>query len=139
MGDLVITYNYTKVDGFVMSDKERPLGITILGALWIILGLLYFAIGMGFAFMGVVLSGLLGTLGGVFVLIGIVDFVLGVGCFMAWPLIWTVSVAFTVLHIIIGIVSLLTTGIGALLGLIIPFIILYYLLQPHVKAYFGKS
>ena len=101
--------------------------------------MLYFAIGMGFSVIGVVYSGFIGTLGGVMVLIGLVDFVLGVGCFMAWPWVWTVSVAFTVLHLIIGIVSLLTTGIGALLGLIIPFIILYYLLQPHVKAYFGKS
>ena len=118
---------------------ERPLGITILGALWIILGLLYFAIGMGFAFMGVVISGLLGSLGGILILVGLVDFVLGIGCYMAWPWVWTVSVVFTALHILIGIASLLTTGIGALLGLIIPFIIIYYLFQPHVKAYFGKT
>lgn len=115
---------------------ERPLG---LGALWIILGLLYLAIGMGLAFMGVVIPGLIGSVGGVFVLIGLVDLVLGFGCFMVWPWVWTAGVAFTALHIIIGIASLLLTGIGALLGLIIPFIILYYLLQPHVKAYFGKT
>ena len=97
----VTTFNCQQIDGILMT--ERPLGITILGALWIILGLVYFAIGMGFAFMGIVISGLLGSVGGIFVLIGIVDFVLGVGCFMAWPWVSTVSVAFTVLHIIIGI------------------------------------
>ncbi len=114
---------------------ERPLGISILGGLWIILGLLYFAVGMGFSFFG----GLIESIAGVFIIVGLVDFVLGVGCFMAWPWVWTASVAFTALHIIIGVASLLTTGIGALLGLIIPFIILYYLFQPHVKAYFGKA
>ena len=134
VGDRVTTYNYPRVDGFLMT--ERPYG---LGALWIILGLLYLAIGFGFSFIGVVYSGLIGTFGGILVLVGLVDFVLGIGCFMTWPWIWTAGVAFTALHLIIGIVSLLTTGFGALLLLFIPFIILYYLLQPHVKAYFKKA
>ncbi len=118
-----------------MSGRQRPYGITILGALWIILGLIYLAIGMGFSFFG----GLIGSVAGVFVFIGLIDFVLGVGCFTGWPWVWTASVVFTGLHLILGIASLIVTGWGALLGLIIPFIILYYLFQSHVKAYFGKA
>ncbi len=118
-----------------MSGKERPYGVTALGGLWIILGLIYFAIGMGFSFFG----GIIGSVAGVAVFIGIIDFILGIGCFMAWPGIWTAGVVFTAIHIVLGIISLFTTGYGALLGLIIPFIILYYLLQPHVRAAFKKA
>jgi hypothetical protein len=119
---------------------ERPLGVTILGILWILGGLLALLAGLGIAAIGTVLAGPIGlAIGVVFIIVGLVDLALGVGCFKAWPWVWTVGVVFSIISIIIGLYSLVTTGIGALLGLIIPVIILYYLFQPNVKAYFGKS
>ena len=57
----------------------------------------------------------------------------------AWPWVWTVGVIFSAISIHIGIMNLFSQGAGALLGIIIAAIILYYLFQPQVKAYFGKT
>ena len=119
----------------------RPLGVTILGILWIIGGL--FAI-FGGVIGGSILSvagfgGMGAALGVTAFIIGIIDLLLGIGCFKAWSWVWIVGVIFSAISILIGIVSLLTTGLSALLGIIIAAIILYYLFQPQVKAYFGKS
>lgn len=120
---------------------ERPLGVTILGVLWIIGGL--FAI-IGGIVGGAILSmaglgGLGAAIGVIAFIIGIIDLLLGIGCFKAWPWVWIVGVIFSAISVLIGIVSLFTTGLSALLGIIIAAIILYYLFQPQVKAYFGKT
>ena len=85
------------------------------------------------------LGGIGAAIGVVFFIIGIVDVLLGVGCFMAWSWVWIVGIIFSAISILIGLVSLFTTGINALFGIIISAIILWYLFQPQVKAYFGTS
>jgi|MTBAKMStandDraft_1061839.scaffolds.fasta_scaffold19980_2 uncharacterized membrane protein HdeD (DUF308 family) len=136
---LHITTNiYHEIDAFVMS--ERPLGVTIIGILWIIGGIFGLLAGAGFIAMGTVFFGPFGLLFGViFIIIGIIEIVLGYGCFQAWPWVWTVGVILTIISLVLGIGSLLATGAGALLSIVIAGIILYYLFQPHVKAYFGKA
>lgn len=121
--------------------SERPLGVTIIGILWIIGGLLAIFAGIiGGAILSVAgLGGLGAAIGIVAFIVGVVYLILGVGCFMAWPWVWTVGVIFSALSILIGIINLFSQGASALLGIIIAAIILYYLFQPQVKAYFGKS
>jgi hypothetical protein len=119
-----------------MADKERPLGVTIIGILWIIGGLLYLAGGTGLAFLAGPFGAGFGT---VMVILGLIYILLGIGCFMAWPWVWTIGVILTIIGLLIGIASLFTTGFGALLTIIIAAIILYYLFQPHVRAYFSKA
>ncbi|MEI6840681.1 MAG: hypothetical protein WCK53_05420 [Methanomicrobiales archaeon] len=121
--------------------SERPLGVTILGILWIIGGLFAIIGGIiGGAILSVAGFGDLGAAIGIIVfIIGIIDLLLGIGCFKAWPWVWIVGVIFSAISILTGIGSLFTAGAGALLGIIIAAIILYYLFQPQVKAYFGKS
>lgn len=119
---------------------ERPLGVTIIGILWLIGGILALLGGLGIAALGGVFLGAFGAvIGFFFVIVGIIDIILGIGCFKAWPWVWTVGVIISILSIIAGIASLITSGAGALLGIVISGIILYYLFQPHVKAYFGKA
>ena len=119
---------------------ERPLGVTILGILWIIIGLLALLGGLGVAVVGTLLAGIFGLIiGFVLVIIGIIDLALGIGCFKAWPWVWTIGVILSILNIVIGLVSLLTSGAGALISIIIAVVILYYLYQPQVKAYFGQK
>ena len=121
--------------------SERPLGVTILGILWIIGGLFAIIGGIiGGAILSVAGFGDLGAAIGIIVfIIGVIDLLLGIGCFKAWPWVWIVGVIFSAISILTGIGSLFTAGAGALLGIIIAAIILYYLFQPQVKAYFGKS
>jgi hypothetical protein len=132
------TFKPSEVEEFLMS--ERPLGVTILGILWIIGGLLALLGGLGIAAIGTILAGAIGlVIGIVFIIIGLVDLALGVGCFKAWPWVWTVGVIFSIISILIGLVSLVTSGFSAIVGIIIAAIILYYLFQPQVKTYFGKA
>jgi len=119
--------------------SERPLGVTILGVLWIIGGVLAIIGGIiGGAILSIVgLGGLGAAIGITLFVIGIIDLLLGIGCFKAWPWVWIVGVIISAISILIGIASLFTTGASALLGIVISAIILYYLFQPQVKAYFG--
>ena len=121
--------------------SQRPLGVTIIGILWILGGLLMLVAGfVGGAILAVSgLGGIGAAIGVVFFIIGIVDVLLGVGCFLAWSWVWIVGIIFSAISILIGLVSLFTTGINALFGIIISAIILWYLFQPQVKAYFRTS
>ncbi|MDD3137173.1 MAG: hypothetical protein PHF57_05915 [Methanoregula sp.] len=122
-----------------MSD--RPIGVTILGVLWILGGLLIMVSGfVGGTLLSIEgLGGLGAAMGVIFLVIGIIDLLLGVGCFLAWSWVWIVGIIFSVISILIGLVSLVTSGLGALVGIIIAAIILWYLFQPQVKAYFGQA
>jgi len=122
-----------------MSD--RPIGVTILGVLWILGGLLMMVSGfVGGTLLSIEgLGGLGAAMGVIFLVIGIIDLLLGVGCFLAWSWVWIVGIIFSVIGILIGLVSLVTSGLGALVGIIIAAIILWYLFQPQVKAYFGQA
>lgn len=119
---------------------ERPLGITIIGILWIIGGLILIIGGVGVASLGGMLLGALGaTYGAIMAIIGIIDLILGIGCFKAWPWVWTVGVIITVLSLLSALYAIVTTGWGGLISLVIAGIILYYLFTPDVKTYFGKT
>ncbi|KQC10361.1 MAG: hypothetical protein APR55_02590 [Methanolinea sp. SDB] len=90
--------------------------------------------------MGTIVAGALGlAMGGIFIILGLVYLALGVGCFKGWPWVWTVGVIIMIISVIVGLISLFTTGAGALLNLILAVIILYYLFRPNVKAWFGKT
>jgi len=123
---------------------ERPLGVTILAVLWIISGILLILGGAGFAFLtgavgGVALGALGAVIGIVLIVWGLVEIVLGYGGLQGWPWVWLVGVILTVLSLLEGIYMLITTGWSAIISLIIAAIILYYLFQPNVKSWFGRS
>jgi hypothetical protein len=121
--------------------SERPAGVTILGFLWIIIGLFLLFSGIigGTVTSCTGIPGLGDTIGIFIFIIGVVDLILGIGCFMAWPWVWMVGVLFSAVSILTGLASLVTNGLIALIGIIIAVIILYYLYQPGVKRYFGKT
>jgi len=122
------------------SMAKRPLGVTIIGILWIIIGILGLLAGVWLMARGTVFFGTFGLLFGVIsIIIGIIFIIIGISCFKARYWIWTVGVILTIISLVLGIASLITSGAGALLGIVISGIILYYLFQPHVKAYFGKA
>ncbi|MDH7592777.1 MAG: hypothetical protein QHG99_00265 [Methanomicrobiales archaeon] len=79
------------------------------------------------------------VVGFVFIIVGAIEIILGIGCFKAWGWVWTAGVIITIVSLLIGLLELLTGGAGAILGIVISGIILWYLFQPNVKAYFGKT
>jgi len=123
---------------------ERPLGVTIIGILWIIGGILALLGGLGIAVLGGTIAGPLGAAFGLvfgfgLVIIGLIFIILGIGCFKAWGWVWTIGVIITIIYLILGIIDLVQSGASALIGIIISIIILWYLFKDNVKKYFGKA
>jgi hypothetical protein len=84
-------------------------------------------------------STVLYALGALALIFGILGLVLGVGFLGGKSWAWTLGIVVGVLNII---VSLVETGIGFysdIIGIIFPIIIIYYLMRPHVKVFFGKG
>jgi len=121
--------------------SERPLGVTIIGILWIIAGILWLfaAVAGGAALAMVGLGSLWAIIGVVLFVIGIVDLLLGIGCFKAWSWVWVVGVIFMAINILMGIVLLFSNPVTGIGTIIIAAIVLWYLFQPQVKAYFGTT
>ena len=121
-----------------MAENARPLGVTIIGILWILAGLLTaLGAGLGGAALAVIGLGALGAMVGVvFVIIGLVFLALGIGCFKGWPWVWPVGVIFTIVALIINLLSIVSMPAGAIIGIIFDIIVLWYLFQPQVKAWF---
>jgi hypothetical protein len=120
-----------------MAEMSRPLGVTIIGILWILGGLLTAMVaGLGGAALAVIGLGAVGAMVGVvFVIIGLVLIALGIGCFKGWPWVWPVGVIFTIIALIINLLSILANP-AVIIGIIFDIIILWYLFQPQVKAWF---
>jgi len=121
--------------------SERPLGVSVLGVLWIFIAFIWFvaAILGGAVLVGLGYPGLGAIAGVVLFCIAIVDLLLGVGCFRGWGIIWTVGVLMMVVNIIFGIMMLFSAWIYGVLSIIVSAIILWYFFQPQVKEYFGKA
>src|SRR5437016_11404611 len=133
----------------MMQRPPRPIGITILGIIEILIGVLGFLVSI--AIIGV--SALFSTLPTVGTLIGTVGFVIG-GVFLFFSLIWlatgvgflhgkgwawTLVMIFTILSIL-GAAYVAFTGLyqaGYALGFWVLMII--YLTRSRVKAFFGKG
>jgi len=121
-----------------MAENARPLGVTIIGILWILGGLLWiFGGAVGGAALAIIgLGGLGAAVGVILVIIGIIFLLLGYGCFKGWPWVWPVGVILTIIGIVINLLSIVENTASAIIGILIGVIILWYLFQPQVKAWF---
>lgn len=151
----------------MQPKPPRPTGVTILGVLAILGGIAgLFAgvilIGIGLA-VGTLLAtqiqsqltlagypglsgleaGLIGTivmvLGVVILLMGILYLAVGIGFFGGKGWAWTLGVIVSVIGIVLAIVQIAFGSWGSILSLIIGGLILYYLMRPNVKTFFGKG
>ena len=138
--------------------KKRPTGISVLFWVYLILGLLSllwsgFILGIG---------GLSALVGGLFGLEAVLDFgstsawsgyiglisglvqiVVAFGLLSMKKWAWVLAIIGIVLTIIQGVLSILAGGMFAFicgsLGLLVPAIILFYLLQPGIRAAFDAG
>lgn len=133
-----------------MPAPKRPSSITLLVILQVLLGVLFllgvFALTVGrfrleevvphVRFLPLRLSFVVILL----LLLGAIEFVLAYCLWngMSWA--WGASLVLAVLGIIFYVFSLfLRPGFGEIASLIIDLLVLYYLMQPRVQAYFKKS
>jgi hypothetical protein len=125
-----------------MSDRKRPIGVTIVGCLFFLAGLFFIAaggIGLGNE------DSIVMAASGVSLIIGIFYILLSFGCFKGWGWVWTLAVLFTILGILVTLWGAFSNGFdmdalwAGLIGIIIPLIILLYLFSHKVKVWFGKA
>jgi lysylphosphatidylglycerol synthetase-like protein (DUF2156 family) len=132
-----------------MTTATRPFGVTLLAILHVLQAILFFLGGIALIALGAFIRrgffGIHRLLSGAASLIGVVVIVIGLLYLgLAWGLwsgkgwAWKVSLILAALGIIISLISLLGARFGALIVLILDAIIVYYLLTPHVRTFFGE-
>ena len=145
------------------STTKRPTGVTIIGILTIIGGIVMLLGGIALVTLAAVvpilpltddqinsqlantgmsadmLAILSSATGGVFLILGIASLVVAYGLFKAKKWAWTVNVVLSFITIAMGIISIASGNIGGIASIAISGVIVYYLYRPHVKAYFGKA
>ena len=133
-----------------MRGPSRPVGITILAFLEILIGIVGFLASLlliGFTALFSTLprvGALLGTIGlvvgGIVLFFSLIWFATGVGFLHGRGWSWTLGMIFSALSLI-GAIGALTIGLitGGVGGLVFWGLMLYYLTRAHVKVFFGKS
>jgi lysylphosphatidylglycerol synthetase-like protein (DUF2156 family) len=120
----------------MQPKPKRPTGVTVLAILEILGGLA--GLGIGAVLIGSV-STLQSALGALALIFGILGFVLGIGFLGGKGWAWTLGIIVGVLNIIVSLVETAVVSPSDIAGIIFPIIIIYYLMRPHVKAFFGKG
>jgi hypothetical protein len=141
----------------MQPKPKRPTGVTVIAILEILGGLASLVAGAGlfvaaalvsssnFASLYPQLSGIgslstiLYVLGAVVLIFGILALVLGVGFLGGKGWAWTLGIVVGVLNIVVSLVQTVIGFYSSIVGIIFPLIIIYYLMRPHVKAFFGKG
>jgi len=134
-----------------VSIRERPTGVTVLAILQMLLGLLLF---LGFIALNVVSFGLPElfphmrliiplrpfVVAVILCALAIAEFLIAYGLWRGLNSAWTISLGFAILGIMLAIFSLfLRPGLGEVISLIVNLLMIYYLMQPRIHAYFQKS
>ncbi|TMI48581.1 hypothetical protein E6H17_03270 [Candidatus Bathyarchaeota archaeon] len=134
----------------MMQRPSRPVGITILAMLEIligIVGLLASLVIIGFSALfstlptvGSLLGAIGLVIGGVVLFFGVIWLATGVGFLHGRGWSWTLGMIFSALSLL-GAIGALTIGLvtGGVGGSIFWGLMLYYLTRTHVKAFFGKG
>jgi hypothetical protein len=135
-----------------MASDQRPLGVTIIGIVGILVGCLALLAGLAVTVFGMAFipnigdfGGLLSAFGGLISVVGIVVvFAAVVELIVCWGLLsrkywaWLVALILEVLGIIGSLGTLMGSPVAALPGLAIGAVVIWYLLQPHVRAWFER-
>src|SRR2546429_4499545 len=134
----------------MMQKPSRPLGITFLAIIQILIGVLGLLVSIAIIAFSALLTTLptIGTLastvglviGGVFLFFSLIWLATGVGFLHGKGWAWTLGMIFTILSIL-GAVGALTIGLitGGIVGIFFWSLMIYYLTRTHVKAFFGKG
>jgi hypothetical protein len=143
---------------------NRPMGVTILGWVAVVFGVLGLVVAVMAVFAGLALmalgAGAVGAggvvggaslAGGAFIVLALavwtallsaVEVAFGVGALQLKPWAWTLGMIWTWVSVATNVVSVFASRSGivsAIIGILVAIAILYYLYTDEVKAAFGKS
>lgn len=133
-----------------MTTKQRPFGVTLLATLEVILGVLVLLGGLTIVIERFILSDVfphvrwfpirMPGIGIALLVFALIDFALAVGLWVGKRWAWIAGLVCAALGIVLGILSLfLRPGVGELIALVLDLVIIYYLMQPKIQAYFPKG
>ncbi len=118
-----------------VQQQQRPLGITILAVLAFLGGLLNLFTGIG-------IVGLLPIYGLLLLIVGVAALAFGYGAWTGKPWAWTLGIGLYALNVVLQIIFLII-GWATITSIIIPIVIaaviIYYLMTPDVKKFFGRA
>jgi predicted membrane protein DUF2127 len=80
----------------------------------------------------------IGVVGSILIVLGIASFVVAWGLLKGKGWAWTVTIIITIISLVFNALSIVSGNIGAIVGIIIDGVIIYYLYRPNVKSYFGR-
>jgi len=151
----------------VIPVRHRPRGITILGVLSVLSGIAGLVAGVALLIAAAVVGSIttplhdylnsqgygqlsqyvssgtvatiLAALGSLSLLVGLFWLAEGFGALRGKGWAWTVGVIIFVLSMINSIIQIAFGNYASILGLVFNLGIIYYLLRPNVRAYFGKT
>jgi len=136
-----------------MQIMNRPLGVTLLAILHVLQAIVAFVVGFALVAVGAFLprflfrmprlfryTGLVEVIGGIVIIVALLYLLLSYGLWSGKAWAWTVSLIFAGLGVILSLIALIVRGgLGAVVGLILDVMIIYYLTRINVKAFFGKA
>ena len=111
------------------SQKQRPLGVTLIAILTLIGGLIFLASGLVLLIIGI---------GIVLVALGIAYLVMTYGLWIGRGWAWTITLILSAIGIVVALVSIAFGNVAAIVNVIIHGVVIYYLYRPNVKTFFGK-
>lgn len=123
-----------------MSENDRPILVTLVGALEALAGLIVIVCGIlillnvdvGYD-VGNTKNAVVATL----IIIGLVPFVVGYGMLRGWSVMWYIGVIIAALIVASSIYGIIKGAYAAnAVPLVVQLVILYYLFRPKVKAFF---
>ncbi len=133
-----------------LSTRQRPFGVTLLAGLHVIQAFILLVAGLAVMALGAImprlmfhiprfLEGLLSVIGIILIVVAVLDIVFAYGLWTGKGWAWILALIFAVLGIIGSVFSVARGGLGAIVTLILDIVIVVYLMQPRVKAYFGEA
>ena len=146
-----------------MADVDRPILISIVSILNIVLGLLAIVAGIVLiADIGGIateltnriweqiqeqgqtgditkedLFNVIKMLGFLPIFGGVVNAIIGIGMWLGWRIMWYIGVVVNVLELLLALATVIFGNFTALITVIINGLIIYYLFRPGVKAFFS--
>ena len=140
----------------MQPKPKRPTGVTVLAILDILGGIVGLAAGALFIGIAALASSTLAAqypalgsisgivsilyaLGAVALILGIISIIVAIGFLGGKGWAWTLGIVVSVINIIVSIVETIIGFSSNIVGIIFSIIIIYYLMRPHVKAFFGKG
>ena len=75
--------------------------------------------------------------GGMISVAGIINALIGVGMWLGWRIMWYIGLVVNILELIFAIGTLIFGNFSAIVSIIINGLIIYYLFRPGVKAFFN--